>query len=436
MEGLSGLRATGHPAPHVSGSESEDSSGLLFAQGSQEQSACLVDPFCGTIPPARRASFGEVHDDQLAATEDESSVNEHASVPVITHEAPLTAAAQVDGRSTSEGFGAASIFSGKQGSMVHGPNGAGQQHAGFSRQNSQREVRGTVSPISIEVDKGRDEQQAELEKTVEVCCNPSRLPGGNSNHSWGKLSTNNRADAPQLAEEAFARIKIWREVFSALTGMHGVYVLANFAFDNPSGGICSLFCFLCSAFAQLDRRAPSYFLTAMLSFCLGMVVAVSLSTPVRGFEVFLENDLLRRICVTQLGLLFVHTLVAVIIALRINKLHRFLREPGVLVPVQQLEARGGEASPPTEAKKQNAHRTQAGRSAEAMQTRVSMMGGIIRHALATCRLSSGLLQFYRHTSTRPLVRDCSQVADLCTFLSLHAMAYYFYMLCPSRCISA
>ncbi|KAL8453843.1 hypothetical protein Emag_001651 [Eimeria magna] len=371
MEGCSGPKATGHRALHVSGSDSEDSSGFSCPREPQEQSVGLVDPFYGAIPPARRASFGEVQDDEHADTEDESFVTEHPNVPMITHEAPLTYAAQVDGRSTSEGFGAASIFSGNQMTLVYGANGEGQQQAGFSRQYSQREVRGTFSPISIEVEKGMNEQQpSEHEKKTDAFRNSSRLQGGQGSHSWGKLCSENRADAPELAEEAFARIKIWREVFSALTGMHGVYVLANFAFDNPSGGICSLFCFLCSAFAQLDRRAPSYFLTAMLSFCLGVVVAVSLFTPVRGFEVFLENDLLRRICVTQLCLLFVHAPVAVIVGLRINKLHRFLREPGVLVPVQQLEP-PTESSLSPEVKNQSADRTQAGRSAEAMQSRAS-----------------------------------------------------------------
>ncbi|KAL8447871.1 hypothetical protein Emed_004166 [Eimeria media] len=374
MEGRSGLRATGHLTAHLSGLDSDYSSEFSCPRDSQEQGAGLVDPFYGTIPPARRASFGQVQDEEHAdheETEEESSVNEHPNVPVITHEAPLTSAAQVDGRSTSEGFGAASVYSGKQTTMVYGPNGEGQPHAAFSRQFSQREARGAFSPVSIEM---INEHPSEQGKNADAFRNTSRVQGGHhhGSHNWGKLCSENKADAPELAEEAFARIKIWREIFSALTGMHGVYVLANFAFDNPSGGICSLFCFLCSAFAQLDRRAPSYFLTAMLSFCLGVVVAVSLFTPVRGFEVFLENDLLRRICVTQLCLLFVHTPVAVMVALRINKLHRFLREPGVLVPVQHLEPPAEASTPHTaEGKNQHADRTQTARSNEPMQSRVS-----------------------------------------------------------------
>ncbi|KAL8438586.1 hypothetical protein ACSSS7_000120 [Eimeria intestinalis] len=369
MEGRYGLRATGHSPPDVSSSDSDDSSDFSCLRGSQELSAGLVDPFYGAIPRAWRTSFGEVQGEEMADTEEESTVKEHPNVPaMVTHEAPLTSAAQVDGRSTSEGFGAASVFSGKQMSAMYGPNGEGQQHTGSGRQYSQRESRGPFSPISIEVEKGMSEQQSELRKNADIFRNPSRLQEG---HSWGKLSSENRSDAPQLAEEAFARIKIWREVFSALTGMHGVYVLANFAFDNPSGGICSLFCFLCCAFAQLDRRAPSYFLTSMLSFCLFIVVMVSLFTPVRGFEVFLENDLLRRICITQLCVLSVHTPVAIIVALRINNLHHFLREPGVLVPVQHLEATKEGAPQPTQVKNLNANTLQTARSADAVQTRGS-----------------------------------------------------------------
>ncbi|CDJ51286.1 hypothetical protein, conserved [Eimeria brunetti] len=161
--------------------------------------------------------------------------------------------------------------------------------------------------------------------------------GGGNKQKWSKAYNENPSDAAQIAEEAFSKVKFWREVFSGLTGMHGVYVLANFAFDNPAGGICSLFCFLCSAFAQVDRRAPSYFLTALLSFCFGIVVAVSLGTPVRGFEAFSTNPLLRRICITQACLLLLATPVAVLVALRIIELHSFLREPGVLIPLDCTE---------------------------------------------------------------------------------------------------
>ncbi|CDI83157.1 hypothetical protein, conserved [Eimeria praecox] len=160
---------------------------------------------------------------------------------------------------------------------------------------------------------------------------------GRGKQKWSKMYNENRNEAEQIAEEAFSKVKFWREVFSALTGMHGVYVLANFAFDNPAGGICSLFCFLCSAFAQVDRRAPSYFLTALLSFCFGIVVAVSLGTPVRGFEAFSTNLLLRRISITQACLLLLATPVAILVALRIIELHSFLREPGVLIPLDYPE---------------------------------------------------------------------------------------------------
>ncbi|CDJ33401.1 uncharacterized protein EMH_0015950 [Eimeria mitis] len=159
----------------------------------------------------------------------------------------------------------------------------------------------------------------------------------NKNKSTKIYNEHNQTETAQIAEEAFSKVKFWREIFSALTGMHGVYVLANFAFDNPAGGICSLFCFLCSAFAQVDRRAPSYFLTALLSFCFGVVVTVSLGTPVRGFEAFSTNLLLRRICITQACLLLLATPVAIFLALRIIELHSFLREPGVLIPIDCTE---------------------------------------------------------------------------------------------------
>lgn len=154
--------------------------------------------------------------------------------------------------------------------------------------------------------------------------------------SW-QTNNEHHVEAGEIAEAAFARIKFWREIFSALTGMHGVYVFANFAFNNPAGGICSLFYFFCSVFAQLDRRPPSYLLTALLSFCFAIVVAVSLGTPVRGFGAFADNPLLRKICVTQVCLLFLATPVAIVVGLRITKLHSLLRQPGVLVPLQRLE---------------------------------------------------------------------------------------------------
>ncbi|CDJ59088.1 hypothetical protein, conserved [Eimeria maxima] len=204
-----------------------------------------------------------------------------------------------------------------------------------------RETHDSTGPSFVAVDMGGKKKPRRVEHQIRSSDGAvNAVLGdyiGRNKQNWPKAYGENRPDAKHVAEEAFSKVKFWREVFSGLTGMHGVYVLANFAFDNPAGGICSLFCFLCSAFAQVDRRAPSYFLTALLSFCFGVVVAVSLGTPVRGFEIFSTNLLLRRICITQACLLLLATPVAILVALRIIELHSFLREPGVLVPVDCIE---------------------------------------------------------------------------------------------------
>ncbi|CDI84010.1 hypothetical protein, conserved [Eimeria acervulina] len=211
-------------------------------------------------------------------------------------------------------------------------------HDGEVSASQQREeTQDSRGPSFVAVDVG-GKKPRKLEGLPTVCAENTFLKSARrNNNKWSKLYNENPNEAAQIAEEAFSKVKFWREVFSALTGMHGVYVLANFAFDNPAGGICSLFCFLCSAFAQVDRRAPSYFLTALLSFCFGIVVAVSVGTPVRGFEAFSNNLLLRRICITQACLLLLATPVAILVALRIIELHSFLREPGVLIPLDCTE---------------------------------------------------------------------------------------------------
>ncbi|OEH77250.1 hypothetical protein cyc_01333 [Cyclospora cayetanensis] len=201
--------------------------------------------------------------------------------------------------------------------------------------------------VSIDISEGPPKREDQQEKRQEAEPDTAfRLHNARA-HKWWQKSADAGQEASQIAEDAFARVKCWREIFSALTGMHGVYVLANFAFENPAGGLCSLFCFFCSAFAQFDRRAPSYFLTALLSFCFGIVVAVSRSTAVRGFEAFAQNAILRRICVTQVSLLFLAAAVASMLGLRIMQLHRFLREPGVLIPLQcrESEAAAGMGGP-------------------------------------------------------------------------------------------
>ncbi|CDJ39558.1 hypothetical protein, conserved [Eimeria tenella] len=143
--------------------------------------------------------------------------------------------------------------------------------------------------------------------------------------------------ASEVAEEEFSKVKFWREVFAALTGMHGVYVLSHFAFDNCAGGVCSLFLFLCFGFAQVDRRFGSYILTALFSFSFAIVLSTSLATPLRGFEALSSNLLLRRVCVTQLLLLLLAAPVSVAVALKIRNFHNFLREPGVLLPLPSSE---------------------------------------------------------------------------------------------------
>lgn len=336
MAARPGSPATHHHASQVLSCYFGQPQSLLQTDGTEDTFVGSVDLFDSQIPERfTRLSLGETSAGRYAP-QPEGYVARHFTHPVGTHEASPMTTMQANTHIDMDGYGAGRP-SERQTSLVHGSSWLGGQR-GDCRPSDHGETHGPFSPY-VAIDLGREvhEQAVEPQKDKENAADPSNFQYRLTSQPCQKSNNADQTDIPQIAEDAFAKIKFWREVYSGFTGMQGVYILANFAFDNPAGGICSLFCFLCSTFAQLDRRAPSYFLTALLSCCFGIVVAVSLSTPVRGFELSSENALLRRICVTQVCLLLLATPVAIIVALRIMKLHNFLREPGVLVPLQCAE---------------------------------------------------------------------------------------------------
>lgn len=297
-----------------------------------------ADPFDAQISESLRRSSLVGTPINRHGPQDSKPTAGHCAFPVAACGTGISTSTQAS-KAVYTGCGTGNTSAGSYASLANGSNCNGGENRDYYH-FSHVEAHGSFSPdVVVDTEREQDEQSNDLRK--ESCTlGPTQFQRSSPSWRWQKASDELQSHEFQLAEEAFAQIKFWREVFAAFTGMHGVYVLANFAFDNPAGGICSLFCFLCSTFAQLDRRAPSYFLTALLSFCLGVVVAVSLITPVRGFEIYFENKLLRRICVTQICLLLLGAPVAVVVALRIKKLHSFLREPGVLVPLELLEQSG------------------------------------------------------------------------------------------------
>ncbi|KAL8425675.1 hypothetical protein Efla_003995 [Eimeria flavescens] len=290
---------------------------MQFHRESEEHSAVFVDSFAVDISKhmqrsGQRGTAGEGYG--FEADNEAYAVAEQHGLAVVRREAPLLSAAQLDRHSTAEGFPSAREEPSKQLSLPYGAACEGAQAKGYPHAFDQRAAQNSFSPyVNVDLEKEFTEHTEDISKGGEDNLNRQEPPHRLSSHRQQKLGANYQPDAPQLAEEAFARIKIWRE---------------------------------------LDRRAPSYFLTALLSFCLGIVVTVSIFSPIRGFEVVTENKLLRRICVTELLLLFVQTPVAIMVALRVMKLHSLLREPGVLVPLQALETAADRSSQPA-GKQQN-----------------------------------------------------------------------------------
>lgn len=127
-------------------------------------------------------------------------------------------------------------------------------------------------------------------------------------------------------ERKLLSVKMWRECFSGFAGVFAAHVLFNGAFECAAAAVCNLFIFILYAFAMIDKKAPTYFLCAASTSIYFLVVCLSLSFSVRGFEPLRENGIMKNAAACETVILGCAVAVCGVLGFKTMSLHRDLRE--------------------------------------------------------------------------------------------------------------
>ncbi|KAH8739406.1 hypothetical protein FG386_000378 [Cryptosporidium ryanae] len=109
-------------------------------------------------------------------------------------------------------------------------------------------------------------------------------------------------------------IRVLREIFLGLTGVHGVYVFVNYLFKNYPGLILSSLLVISAIYTHFDRRVATYSLNAAVELLLSLTIAFSVYLPVQGFEKYFDDENLRRITMPQLFYCGLFIIISIILA--------------------------------------------------------------------------------------------------------------------------
>ncbi|KAK6587997.1 hypothetical protein RS030_71107 [Cryptosporidium xiaoi] len=109
-------------------------------------------------------------------------------------------------------------------------------------------------------------------------------------------------------------VTVLREIFLGLTGVHGLYVFVNYLFRNYPGVILSSLLVISAIYTHFDRRVATYSLNAGVELLLSLTIALSVYSPIQGFDKYFDDNNLKKVTFPQLVYCGLIIIISIILA--------------------------------------------------------------------------------------------------------------------------